>query len=88
VDLPDPKRTPKTAWLPVTSGLRSWRAEMPAEDVERFEAAVGDLLDVLGYTRAFPDPSPPALEHASEIRDQFVRDIRSRRGLLPERRRV
>jgi hypothetical protein len=87
-DLPDPKRTPKTAWLPVTSGLRDWRTEMPAGDVERFEAAAGELLGELGYPRAFPNPSPPALEHASEIRDQFVREVRSRGGLLPEGRGV
>ncbi len=86
MDLPDPKKTPKKAWLPVTSGLRNWRTEMSAEDVERFEAAAGGLLDELGYPRAFPRPSPPALEHASGIRDLYVRDVRSRGGLLPERR--
>ena len=45
----------KRAWLPITSGLRDWRSEMPTEDLERFEAAAGDLLDELGYER-LPQP--------------------------------
>ena len=43
-DLPNPRKTPKKAWLPITSGMRNWRTQMPVEDVERFEAAAGDLL--------------------------------------------
>ncbi len=78
-DLPDARRTPKKAWLPVTTGLRDWRTEMEEGDVERFEAAVGDLLDALGYERAFPDPSPSALDHASRLRAAFDRDVRARR---------
>ncbi|MGH3146282.1 MAG: sulfotransferase family protein [Rubrobacter sp.] len=58
----------KKAWLPVTSGLRDWRTEMSDEDTERFEAAVGGLLDELCYERAFPNPSPRAVEHASKLR--------------------
>ena len=50
MDLPD--RREQAAWLPVTTGLRCWRPQMPADDVERFEAAAGDLLDELGYPRA------------------------------------
>jgi len=68
----------KKAWQPVTSGLRDWRTQMPAKDVERFEAAVGDLLDELGYARAVPHPSSEALKHASRIRTSFVRDLRRR----------
>ena len=74
----------KRAWLPITPGLRDWRSHMPAEDVERFEAAAGDLLDELGYPRAFPHPRPEALRHASRIRDLFTQDARSRRRMLPE----
>jgi Sulfotransferase family len=58
----------KKAWLPVTSGLRDWRTEMSEEHTERFEAAAGGLLDELGYERAFPDPSPRAVEHTSKLR--------------------
>ena len=52
----------------MTSGLRDWRTEMSEEHTERFEAAAGGLLDELGYERAFPDPSPRAVEHTSKIR--------------------
>jgi hypothetical protein len=45
----DPMRDAKSAWRPITPGLRSWREEMAEEDVERFEATAGDLLDELGY---------------------------------------
>jgi len=62
----------KKAWLPVTSGLRDWREQMSREDTERFEAAVGDLLEELGYPRAFPDPGPQTAEHASKIRAALV----------------
>ncbi len=47
---------------------------MRAEDVERFEAAAGELLGELGYPRAVPHPQPEALEHASRIRDLLARD--------------
>ena len=53
---------------PITPGLRNWRAQMPANDVERFEAAVGVLLDELGYPRAFARPRPVALEHSTKVR--------------------
>ncbi len=57
---------------------------MPAEDVERIEAAVGDLLDELGYARAFPRPKRQMLRHASRIRDLFTRDARADRTCLPQ----
>jgi hypothetical protein len=41
----------KNAWLPVTPGLRDWRKQMAAADLERFEAVAGPLLDELGYPR-------------------------------------
>jgi hypothetical protein len=52
---------------------------MPAEDVERFEAAAGGLLDELGYPRAFPHPRAEKLENASRIRSLLVQDPRWRR---------
>ena len=85
MDLPDARKNAKKAWLPVTSGLRNWRSEMPAEDVERFEAAAGDLLGELGYARAFPRPSAEKLERATRIREAFTREVRERRERLPER---
>ena len=64
----------KHAWLPITPGLRNWRSQMPTEDVERFEAATGDLLDELGYPRAVPSPRSESLEHAARTRDLLAHD--------------
>jgi Sulfotransferase family len=69
-----PGRSAKSAWLRVTSGLRNWRTEMCTGDVERFEAAAGDLLEELGYERAVPNPSSEALEQAARIREAFTRE--------------
>ncbi len=54
---------------PITSGLRNWRVQMSASDVERFEATVGPLLDELGYPRAFTRPHPVAVEHSTQVRN-------------------
>jgi hypothetical protein len=56
-------------WLPITAGLRDWRTQMPDEDVERFEALAGDLLEELGYRRAFPDPGGGARRQAARVRE-------------------
>ena len=45
--------------LPPQPGLRDWRTEMAAEDVDSFEAIAGELLDELGYGRAGERPSVP-----------------------------
>jgi hypothetical protein len=76
---------PKEAWLPVTPGLRDWRTQMPPREVERFEATAGDLLDELGYPRAYPQPSAAADREAARVRDLFIRDVRSPRRPLPDR---
>ena len=73
-DLPNARKTPKKAWLPITSGMRNWRTEMPATDIQRFEAAAGNLLEELGYERAVPNPSSEALEQAARIREAFTRE--------------
>ncbi len=61
-------------WMPITSGLRNWRTQMTAEDLERFEAAAGGLLDELGYARAVSHPRPESLEHAAKIRKLLAED--------------
>ncbi|MGH2745020.1 MAG: sulfotransferase family protein [Thermoleophilaceae bacterium] len=81
----DPSLSAKKAWRPVTAGLRDWRTEMSEEDLERFEAAAGELLDELGYARAVPDPGAAATERAARVRDSFVRDSRERGSRLPLR---
>jgi hypothetical protein len=68
----EPGLSAKKAWLPPTPGLRDWRAEMSAEDVEQFEAMAGDLLDELDYPRAVPEPSADACKLAEEIRSALV----------------
>jgi hypothetical protein len=74
----EPGRSAKSAWLRVTSGLRDWRTQMCAGDVERFEAAAGDLPEELGYERAVPNPSSEALEQAARIREAFTREALAR----------
>jgi hypothetical protein len=74
----------KKAWLPVTPGLRDWRSQMAPSDVERFEAAAGDLLAELGYPRAFPSPSPDVAKDVARIRESFTQELRSRQDALPE----
>ncbi len=40
-------------FLPPTKGLRDWRKELSDDQVIRFEAIAGDLLDELGYERKY-----------------------------------
>jgi hypothetical protein len=75
----------KSAWLPPTTGLRDWRTQMADQDLERVEAAVGGVLDELGYPRAVTAPSPEAREAANGLRAAFTRELRSRGRRLPER---
>jgi hypothetical protein len=74
-----PARSAKQAYLPVTAGLRKWRQHMVPNDVARFEAAAGKLLDELGYGRVAVAASDEALAHAERLRDAFVDHIRSKR---------
>jgi hypothetical protein len=50
---------------PPKPGFRDWRKEMHAADVECFEVITGDLLNDLGYERAFPVPSAAARTRAA-----------------------
>jgi hypothetical protein len=74
---------PKPARRAPTPGLRDWRSQLPAEGAERFEAAVGDLLDELRYARACPDPAPGRLADAAAIRSRFDRELAA--GAAPTR---
>jgi hypothetical protein len=84
-----PPADAKQAWLPsegdsefrlrpITPGLRDWRSQMTEEDVEKFEAATGGLLNELTYPRAFPRSRYERLQHASRVRHLFVLDPRGR----------
>jgi hypothetical protein len=79
-----PGRDAKRAWLPTTSGLRDWRTQMRAEDLERFEAATGDLLEELGYPRACPPPPDERLAWAVQIRESFTREASASGKRLPK----
>jgi hypothetical protein len=74
---------PKHPWIPITPGLRDWETQMSPEDVERFEAFAGAMLDELGYRRAVPCPRPEELEHAKQARDWFARDALSQGYSVP-----
>jgi hypothetical protein len=73
----------KAAWLPITSGVRNWGAEMPEHDLTRFEAAVGPLLSELGYSRAVPSPSGRAVERAAALRRSFAESLLARGRIVP-----
>lgn len=75
----------KAAWLPPTPGLRDWRGQMEARDVELFEALAGHLLSDLGYDRAFPRPSASLRETASRCADWWDRNFKT--GSRSRRRR-
>jgi sulfotransferase family protein len=60
---------------PITSGLRNWRTEMSADDVERFEAVAGALLDELGYPRTFARPRTAAVEHSTQVRSLLAKKL-------------
>jgi Sulfotransferase family len=79
-----PGRDAKRAWLPITSGLRDWRTQMPVEDLERFEAAAGDLLEELDYPRACPHPPEEKLARAARIRETFAREASASGRRLPK----
>jgi hypothetical protein len=79
----DPELDAKKAWRPVTPGLRDWRTEMPREQVERFEAAAGGLLDDLGYERLTHPPDQAAARVASRVRHSFLREIGLRGESVP-----
>jgi sulfotransferase family protein len=73
----------KDSWLPVTRGLRDWRTAMDADDVIRFEAAAGGLLEELGYERRAASVPRRDVERAERIRDRFAEERRARGRPLP-----
>jgi hypothetical protein len=66
----------RAATAPVT-GVRDWRRDLATEDLAAVEAAVGDVLDELGYERAVPDPPREAKRRA-----QVAAARRARRHLV------
>jgi hypothetical protein len=74
----------KAAWLPVTPGLRSWQEQMPEEDVARFEAACGPLLDELGYPSGTEPVSKEQRDEALRVCDVFAAWVRSSGQAIPQ----
>jgi hypothetical protein len=81
----EPGLSPKEAWLPITPGLRDWRAQMLAGDVERFASAAGGLLDELGYPRGAPSPPQAARDRSAYLRECFERGLAAREGAVSGR---
>jgi hypothetical protein len=75
----------KERWMPPTRGLRDWRSQMDAEQLGRFEAVAGDLLEELGYRRGAPPSGSEALDGAARLRARFSRDVLSLGLRLPDR---
>ena len=53
---------------PPTKGLRNWRDQMKARDLEVFEAIAGDLLERLAYVRSAPRSTIRARVRAGFVR--------------------
>lgn len=64
---------------PATPRSQDWRTDMGPMRVEHFEAIAGDLLDKLGYERAFPVPSAAARARAAFDRQACRARLRSGR---------
>jgi hypothetical protein len=79
-----PGRGAKGAWRPLTAGLRDWRTQMPAADIELFETAAGELLEDLDYGRFLSTPSAAATARAARLRERFARDLAARELAVPE----
>ena len=79
----DPGLDSKGQWLPPTAGLRDWRTQMRANDVEHIEAAVGDLLPSLGYDTRCDQPSPAARARVAEVGETFTGHLLARGRALP-----
>ena len=74
---PEERELHRNLSLPPTSGLRDWRRELSARDIELIEALAGDLLDDLGYERESAAPSVGSRAHAAEA---FAREWSRRVG--------
>ncbi|HVS10835.1 MAG TPA: sulfotransferase [Planctomycetota bacterium] len=62
-------RTAKSSWIEPTAGLRNWREQMSARDVELFEALAGGALEALGYERATHRAAPSVRRIAAECEE-------------------
>jgi hypothetical protein len=73
----------KNGSRPITAGLRDWRSEMAADDVERFEAAARAMLSELGYPLALREMQG-ARERTARARGAFTEAVRAAGTRLPD----
>ncbi len=83
-EIDDPQLDAKDAWRPITAGLRDWRQQMTRDQLERFEASAGDLLDELGYPRGCSRVSSAAAARAAELRRRFIQDAHELGSPVPK----
>jgi hypothetical protein len=81
----DPGASAKSNWLPPVQGLRDWRRQMSARDVELFEALAGDLLQQLGYERTTLRISPSIARRAADCSEHWARFLDRRSGKAKKR---
>ncbi|MDQ3986001.1 MAG: sulfotransferase [Actinomycetota bacterium] len=83
--LPRASRYNPNVTKPPTQNIRSWEDQMPARQVEMFEAIAGDVIEAAGYERQFPQPpaSARALANLSRWRLPIGRLVAS--GKSPRR---
>jgi len=72
----------KKAWLPVTQGLRDWRAQMTPDEATRVESVVGEVLDELRYPRLTSDRAA-ASDGVAALRRRFANATRSQGDPIP-----
>ena len=80
----DPKLSSKERWLPPTQGLRDWRNQMSAADLQLFEALVGPLLEARGYARGATEIAASIQARADECIDWWRSNVAHDDMQLPE----
>jgi hypothetical protein len=75
-----PGLSAKNAWLPPTQGLRDWRSQMRARDLELFEALAGRLLGELRYERSADSISPEVADIAETCQKWWDSEMAQRKS--------
>jgi hypothetical protein len=71
-DVADPWPERVIGCEPDSCGQEKWRSEKSIDEIERFEAAAGDLLDDLSYPRAAQTCRPEIVAQVARVREQFA----------------
>ena len=77
----DNQLSTNAAWLPPTPGRRNWQKEMTGEEIERFEAAAGDLLEEIGFARTCPCIRRQVQSEVDALKAEFAADVDDRWSL-------